>query len=168
VGQSPSLFGPEPRHGEEAITEVGGADGSSRYAIPFKVVPARGQIGGNSSEAGSKEPWDVLQQHKPGSKYANASEELGPEPSFVVLSSASSGDTDGLAGEPAANEVDTLHVLPLDLCHVTQVRYVGPMLRQDFAAERVDLRLPHGLHTGALQPELEATDTGEQRPDLHV
>jgi len=41
---------------EYAIAEVRGADGGSWYAVPFRVIPERGQIGLDISESESKVP----------------------------------------------------------------------------------------------------------------
>jgi hypothetical protein len=46
---------------ENAVAQVRGANGTSWYAIPFRVIPARGQITDDVSESGSKEAWDVFQ-----------------------------------------------------------------------------------------------------------
>jgi hypothetical protein len=49
------------------VTSVRGADGLSRYAIPFRVIPERGQIPENVPHSSNKEPWDVLHEHISGS-----------------------------------------------------------------------------------------------------
>jgi len=40
-----------PRHDEHAIAKVRGADGRSWYAIPPRIIPERGQVSENGSEA---------------------------------------------------------------------------------------------------------------------
>jgi len=67
VRQIPSEFGPWCSDDEYAIAEVRRADGSRWYAIPFRVIPARGQSTEDVIESGSKEPWDVLQKDPSGS-----------------------------------------------------------------------------------------------------
>jgi hypothetical protein len=61
VGHIPSELGPWCSDDENAVAEVRGASGCRRYAIPFSVVPALGQITEDISESGSKEAWDVFQ-----------------------------------------------------------------------------------------------------------
>ena len=69
-----------PRNDEESVPPVRGADGCSRYAIPPRIVPERGQVSENGSHAASKEGWDVLNHHDPRSKLANDAGILEPEP----------------------------------------------------------------------------------------
>jgi hypothetical protein len=54
-------------HDEDPITEVRGADGGSWYAIPFRVIPDRGQVSEYVSHSSNKETRDVLQDHVSGS-----------------------------------------------------------------------------------------------------
>ena len=49
-------------HKPHAITEVRGTNGGRWNAIPFRVVPARGQVSENVSKAPSKQTWDVLHE----------------------------------------------------------------------------------------------------------
>jgi hypothetical protein len=68
-------IGDEPH----SITEVRGAKGASRKALPLRVIPARGQVSENSSKPSSKEPWHILQKRVSGSKVANESRVVGPK-----------------------------------------------------------------------------------------
>ena len=63
---------------ENAVAAVRGANGGSWYAVPFRVIPARGQVTENAAKPVSKESWDVFQQCCTGSKNANESREFGP------------------------------------------------------------------------------------------
>lgn len=54
-------------HDEDPVTAVRGADGGSRYAVPFRVVPDLGQVSEYSSEPQGKVPCDVFQQDPSGS-----------------------------------------------------------------------------------------------------
>src|SRR5690348_493109 len=44
----------------DPVASVRGAKGRSRYAVPLRVIPARGQVSENSAKPPSKESWDVL------------------------------------------------------------------------------------------------------------
>jgi hypothetical protein len=92
---------------EDPVTEVRGTNGDSRYAIPFRVIPERGKVLNDSDSPVSKEPWNVLSEDVAGSKYANGTGELGPEPASVVFAFALAGVADGLAGEASADEVNS-------------------------------------------------------------
>src|SRR5215471_1884718 len=52
---------------EESPSEVRRTNGGRWYAIPFDVIPARGQVGEDVSKPKSKVPWDILQQRPFGS-----------------------------------------------------------------------------------------------------
>jgi len=52
---------------EYAVAEMRGADGCRWYAVPFRVIPARGQSTEDVIKSGSKEPWHVFQQDASGS-----------------------------------------------------------------------------------------------------
>jgi hypothetical protein len=71
----------------DPITEVRGADGRCRNAVPLRVIPERGQVPENLAERSaivdSQEVSDVLHEDEAGSKLANGSRELGPEPTIV-------------------------------------------------------------------------------------
>jgi hypothetical protein len=68
---------------------VRGTDGSSRYAIPDRVIPERGQGPDDLSPEGSvvenKEVRHVLQQDVSGSKLANGSGHLAPQNGLGVV-----------------------------------------------------------------------------------
>src|SRR5207244_1253578 len=98
---------------EDSVTEVRGTNGRRGYAIPFEVVPAVGQVGGNLSESESKEPWHVFQQHKSGSNHAKAPSKLGPEPPFVVGAASFASVGLRLAGESSADELDGFDIAPI-------------------------------------------------------
>jgi hypothetical protein len=44
-----------------------GADVGRSEAVPFRVIPARGQVSEYVSHPSSKEPWDVLHDDVSGS-----------------------------------------------------------------------------------------------------
>ena len=49
-------------HKPDAVTAVRGADGGRGYAIPFRVIPARGQVSDHVSKSPSKQTCDVLHE----------------------------------------------------------------------------------------------------------
>lgn len=73
---------------------------------PLRIEPRFGQ----STEDGihsspRKEPWDVLQEDVAGFHLANDSEDVGPEPAFVLKAPLLSRDGPGLAGEPGRDDI---------------------------------------------------------------
>jgi hypothetical protein len=50
-----------------------------------------------------------------------------------------------LAGEAAGEDVDGLHLLPVDAGDVAEVGQVGPVVGEDFTGAGVDVGHPHGF-----------------------
>src|SRR5262245_43476465 len=85
---------------------MGGTDEARRYAIPFRVIPERGQVAEYVSHSPSKQPWNVFQQQPPGFQVANDVTGCGPEPPAIRLREALAGEGDGLAGESSGHKVN--------------------------------------------------------------
>jgi hypothetical protein len=47
-------------HNEDSPSEVMRTNGGRRYALPFCVIPERGQVTENVAHSSNKEPWDVF------------------------------------------------------------------------------------------------------------
>jgi hypothetical protein len=127
---------------------VRGANGGSWYAIPFRVIPARGQITEDISKSGTKETWDVFQQCNPRSKNANESPEFGPQPAGVVLCEPLSGDTNWLAGEPSGEYVHTGGILA-NVVNVVIAVNLRPVFGENLLAPFVALAKPRGAETNS-------------------
>src|SRR5690606_35077009 len=54
-------------HKPQAVPPVRGADGTCGYAVPLRVIPARGQVPENSIEASATERGDVFHDDVAGS-----------------------------------------------------------------------------------------------------
>jgi hypothetical protein len=54
-----------------------------------------------------------------------------------------SGNADGLAREPSADEIDGCEVVGSDIMYVLVTGDMGPMLREHLPTERVPLDLPY-------------------------
>src|SRR4051812_18984912 len=74
---------------EEPVTDVRGTNGSRRNAIPFRVIPARGQVPENSVEPPNKESCDVFHEDEARSYRANEPSELCPQAGSVPVDSDS-------------------------------------------------------------------------------
>jgi hypothetical protein len=64
--ESPAV-GVGVRNKPEPVPPVRGAEGGSRYAVPLRVIPARGQVPDNSAKSSSKESCDVFHDDVAGS-----------------------------------------------------------------------------------------------------
>lgn len=138
-------------------------------AIPFRIVPETGQIPEKVSERGpsvdSKEVWDVLHEDESGSKNTDEAREGRPEPPLVVLRSLPSGSRDGLAREASDDGVDGLEGSGVDEVDVSVTRNVREPAREYRTRVLVPLDLPPAAPPGALEPEVDPSDPGEERPE---
>jgi hypothetical protein len=144
-------------HDKDAVTAVRGADGGSRYAVPLRVIPARGQVGDDISESGRKEPWDVLQQDDSWSKYANESPDIGPQPPLIILGESAPCVADWLAWESCGDDIGTLNVVG-QVCGVVVDGDTGPMGGKDSLAVGLALAEPRGAEVaGAFKSKVESS-----------
>jgi hypothetical protein len=65
-------------HDPRSVSEVIGTNGGSRYAMPFRVIPDRGQASEYGAHSSIKQRCHVLQQRDPWSYHANGSANLPP------------------------------------------------------------------------------------------
>ena len=97
-----------------------GTNGSSRYAIPFRVIPARGQVSEYNAKPPTKQSWHVLHEYESRSKLANDSEELLPQSGPLAFDSCTLGGVaDVLAGESPADEINGLKVVATNFSDVS-------------------------------------------------
>ena len=65
-------------HNPDPVASVRRTNGGSWYAVPFRIVPERGQVAENSLNSPSKQSCDVLHEDVAGSYLANNSGVLAP------------------------------------------------------------------------------------------
>jgi hypothetical protein len=104
-----------------------GTNRGSRYALPFRVIPDLGQVSEYVSHSGRSETWDVFHKHDPGSYVANDSEELGPQPSGVVLCSSFTSERNRLAREPSDDGIAVGKIGGVNIVYVLPFGDVGPV-----------------------------------------
>jgi hypothetical protein len=167
----------------DAIPDMRGVNGRSRYAMPLRVIPDRGQVSENAAKPKAwpvlgaiKQVCDVLHDEEAGSKLASQSGKLRPKAAALAINSGFlPGARDVLAWEPAADDIDGNSIGSKAACgegsDVIVAGDLWPVLRQDAAAERFDLAEGDGLEPArALQPEAEAANPREevQHVEHHV
>ena len=54
-------------HDEDPVPNMRRTNGGSRYAVPFRIVPERGQVAENTVKSSIKESCDVFHEHVAGS-----------------------------------------------------------------------------------------------------
>jgi hypothetical protein len=154
----------QPGEDEDPVALVGGADVGCSQATPLRIEPERGQVAENRSQAPSKETRDVLQHQVAGSKVANASGNLRPQPPRVVLGPAGAGVGDGLAGEPGGHNGNWRDSGIVDLLKVAEVGDGGPPLGEHPGAVGVGLGLPGDPGAVVLKRQVQPADAGAQAP----
>ena len=93
-------------HNPDAIPAVKCTNGGSRYAVPLRIVPERGQVSENVSRPPSKQSCDVFHDDVAGSYFANEPGIFAPKAgSFACDPNALSGNADVLTGEAAAYDI---------------------------------------------------------------
>jgi hypothetical protein len=114
---------------------------------------------------------DVLTDDVAGSDGVDDAGELRPEPPVIPGSASFSGERLGLAGVSAGHDIDPgpwLAGPPGDRGpYVVMPCYLRPVFRQHAPAERIDLDLTDHGHAGALKPQPEPADSGEQLQYVH-
>lgn len=155
-------------NGEDPVTQVRGADGSRRYAIPLDIEPQRGQVPKNLSPEGSavesKEIRHVLQQDVAGSKLANGSGHLAPQNGLGMAEPGlEPGRTGPFAGEPSGDEVDGLGGDPTNSSNVGENRTPWEPPLEHAPSPRVGLTTPAQVsQPGEVQADVELSGAGEQ------
>jgi hypothetical protein len=69
----------------ETVTSMRGTNGRSLNAVPFRVIPALGQISENSSKPSSQQVCDVLHDNVARSQLANDSRHLEPKTGLLSI-----------------------------------------------------------------------------------
>ena len=138
-----------------------------RKHLPFRIVPERGQVCEYVSHSPKKETRHVFHDDETGSKCANGTGELGPEPAFICLRLALAGLTDRLAGKPTADDFNLFDFIPINLPNVAVAFHVRPVFLQNPQAIRVVLHLPGAFQARPIKAKIESADTGEQAAVPH-
>ncbi len=90
---------------KESFAKVRGTDACRGYTVPFRIPPARGQVGKDVAEPSANEPWDIFHEEESRSHVASDPPDLGPEPAFISLCESLTSDANGLTWEPSSDEI---------------------------------------------------------------
>jgi len=141
----------------DSVPLVRGADGSRRYAIPFRVKPALGHVPENNVQPVTKQRCHVLHDCVLRSNQAKGSHKF-PVQSRTLSGKAGalSGPRNILAGEPADDDIGRGE---LGCSNVVVAGDAWPVLGEDAPAERIDLAERDGSHSGSFEPEAETANS---------
>lgn len=170
-------------HNEQPVAAVRGANGCRGYAVPFRIIPARGQVPENAVKPPNKERCDVFHDDVPRSKDADEPSKASPEArAGAVDADTVAGVADVLTREAATENVDAFGAvateqrdnsaslkrarpLGMDGSNVLVSPDVGPVFLEDFARVPITLHLPTCFHSCPLKAKFQPSDSGKQRPD---
>jgi hypothetical protein len=127
-GDFPSSFATGVGNNPKPLAEMRGTEVFSRYNVPFRVIPERGQSSDDNIKVLS-ESGHVLHDDVSGSNFANESLELEPKTRPGTMDTGSfAGCTEILARESTAQQVNPFDLGPVKLLDVFVARDVGPVL----------------------------------------
>lgn len=158
-------------HKPESVSLVGRTNGASRYAVPLRIVPERGQVSEYTAHSSIKQRCNVFHDDELRSYFANKSGVLGPETTTTAFNPLpTTGIRNVLAGEPATDGVNTNAIgsksLAGKVSNVMVARNLRPMLGEDAARKLFDLAERDGLETArAFKTKGEAADAAEKVED---
>jgi hypothetical protein len=140
---------------------------SFKIANPDAVADTR-QVLTNVVSAKGEDSRDVFKDAKTRHNVGDNPENVSPEIAVVILSSAPSRQTDGLARGSAENNVNCSNILTSQGFHILENRHARPVLAKNRPAERI--LFAHGDHAPALRLEgqVNPADPREQRERGHA
>jgi len=115
-----------------------------------------------------KKPWDILNEDPSGLKFRDNTRELWPEPSTIFRTLPFSRTRNGLAREPAADEVDGFEVVCPAVSDISKSGNAGPVFFKDLRAVVIYLHLPGASHSRALQPQVDPADARKEAAESQV
>jgi len=154
---------------EEPDPPVGRSDFGRAETVPLRIEPEMGKVGQHVSQAGRPQAGDVFDEHDSRTKPIDNCSEMRPEPPRVLLRFPLARDARGLAGEPAADDGDSLCSASDDVADVGVSGDAGPVLFEDASGARVVVTLPRdGADSAGFETSLKPADASEEGPDPHV
>lgn len=146
-------------HNPNSVPKLSGTSVGSWNAMPFCIIPDRGQVSEYSAQPSTKQRCHVFHDDDSRSYFANEAEEFSPEPATVAFKALSSArKTDVLARESANDAVRIASILSKPIrCKSGNIvidTNLGPVLFENLAGFLVDLAERDRLETaGTLQAQ---------------
>ena len=149
---------------DSPITAVQHAVADHRPALP-KSLKDRGHI---SPPPSTKEPWDIFKE-APRRLDSFGDPDNFPEEAGALSTEAfsSSGNTEVLAGEASAEEINRFMPVARPLPHVRPAGNVWPSSGEDPLAKRLSFDLIGDGKSGAFKPKVKPSNPGKKTDRLH-
>jgi hypothetical protein len=149
-------------HNPDSLSAVRRANIGSSYALPFRVIPERGQVSENSPHSSPKQSCDVLHDNESGSKLANDSRILSPKSAALTIYSHSLASVrDILAWESAGDNIGRLNIVNSDVSYITVTYGRREVLGQHSVTVIVTFDLPDCSDSRSLESKVKASYSRE-------
>lgn len=127
-----------------AISPVRRTNKGCWYRLPFRIIPARGKAPENIKQASGWKSPGILHDNVHGSNFANETVKFVPKAAALILKTlALSRLADALTRETPCDDIDGNSVsgqsVGCEFSDIFILLYVGPVLGEDLAAERINL-----------------------------
>jgi hypothetical protein len=100
-------------HNPDSIPKLSGTNVGSGYAMPFRIIPERGQVSENGSQPSTKQRCDVLHDDESRSYLANEPSVMSPQAASLSIKTRSTArKTDILAWKSSNDAVGPESVFP--------------------------------------------------------
>lgn len=150
------------------VSSVRRTNGGSRYAMPLRIKPERGQRSENIAKPSIKQLWAVLHDDVAGSNFANETLIFEPQSaSFSGEAESASAGGNVLTGEAPTNDVNgnSIGSKPCrgEVSDVAIAGNVWPVFMKDTAGELLNLAKCNSLETAsAFKAQVETANPGKQ------
>lgn len=136
-------------------------DGTSRYTDRPDGVVECFQISTHLVECQSDDARHILTNEPSGPECFETSNNFWPEIAVILIASTLPGTTERLAGEPAADHIDSGDPAPVDRGDVVVARDFRPVLTEDLPAVVIVLDLPRDLHARSFESKIKPSYAAE-------
>jgi hypothetical protein len=149
---------------------VSSSNGTSRNNKRPRGVPETFQVSEHIVECQRDDASNVFANDISGSRECNNAAHFRPEEAVIVLSFLLASGREGLAGESAADEVNSSKPIQSACVNAVDVVKAGdlrPVLAQHGSAPFISLAESDGSHSGSLKPEGKSADSAEEVKYVH-
>jgi hypothetical protein len=137
-------------------------DGTSRYTDRLDGVAESFQVSTHLIECHLDDSRHVLTKEPSGPDSVKATDNFRPEVTVILRASSLPGETERLAGEPAAHEVNRLNRVPIDLLDIAISGDVGPVLGEHSLTPGVVFNLPSHGHACSFKSKIEPSNPSKE------
>jgi hypothetical protein len=106
------------------------------------MKPEGGKVGQHAAQSEREQARHVFHENSVGMKATEHAREFGPQPPRIARAAPGAGEANGLAGEPAHNDIWPGCAGGINFPHVCETRHAGPVPSEHRPAKRIGVTLP--------------------------